>query len=138
MGTNERQVILERGFERAIATVLSAFLSEGFDVKPLNTGDVRCRERPSTCSRQASAKSRRFAFLEATLPELSFPALANAAPTLLGCRLRLVELSGSCTLLTAENPLTNYPLLASMVPRIADRVGRALRTVIGTDVLTAA
>jgi hypothetical protein len=137
MNTDERRLILDRGFERAIETVLSAFLSEGFSVKPLDAGDLHHRERPSTCSGHTDG-SLRFALLEATLPELSFAALPGDVPALLGCRLTLFELTGSCTLLTADNPLRKYPLLASSVPRIADRVSRALRTVIGTGVLTAA
>jgi len=138
MGTDERRLILDRGFERAMETVLSAFIREGFSVKPLEAGDLHYRERASTCSGQTTNGSLRFALLEATLPELSFAALPGDAAALLGCRLTLFELTGSCTLLTAENPLTKYPLLASIVPRVADRVSRALRTVIGTGVLTAA
>ena len=138
MTTDEQRLILDRGFERAMETVLGAFLREGFNVTPLDAGDLHHRDRLSTCGGQSTERSLRFARLEATLPELSIAALPVEAPALLGCRLTLFELTGSCTLLTAENPVTRYPLLASIVPRIADRVGRALRTVIGTGVLTAA
>lgn len=130
MGSDDRRLILGRGFEPAMETVLAAFLREGFTVKPLDAGDLHQRDHPGS--------SLRFATLEASLPELCFRGFPADTPTLLACRVSLFELTGSCTLVTAENPLTRYPLLASMVPRIADRVGRALRVVIDAGVLTAA
>jgi hypothetical protein len=130
MASDDRRLILSCGFEHATETVLSAFLREGFNVRPIDAGDLHQREH--------SGSSLRFATLEASLPELCFRGFPADAPMLLACRVSLFELTGSCTLVTAENPLTRYPLLASIVPRIADRVGRALRVVIDAGVLTAA
>jgi hypothetical protein len=130
MDTSERRLILDRPFERAMETVLDAFLSQGFSVRPVDAGDLHQHERPGG--------PLRYAMLEATLPELAFRGFPADTPALLVCRLSLFELTGSCTLLTAENPVTRYPLLASMAPRLADRVSSALRVVIRAGVLTAA
>jgi len=130
MSSDDRRLVLGRGFELAMETVLAAFLGEGFTVTPLDAGDLHHRDQPG--------RSLRFATLQVTLPELCFRGLPADTPTVLACRVSLFELTQSCTLVTAENPLTRYPLLASMVPRLADRVARALRIVIDAGVLTAA
>jgi hypothetical protein len=130
MSSDDRRLILGRGFEVAMETVLAAFLAEGFTLKPLDAGDLHQRHK--------LGGPRRFATLEATLPELCFQGFSENRPTLLACRVSLFELTGFCTLVTAEHPLTRYPLLASMVPRIGDHVRRALRVVTETGVPTAA
>jgi hypothetical protein len=127
--TDERRLILDRSFERAMETVLDSFLREGFTLKPLDAGDLR---QPQGCSL-------RYALLEAELPELNFRGVPSASgERLLACRLSLYELTDACTLVTAENPLVRYPLLSSLAPRVGDRIGHALRTAIRAGVLTAA
>ena len=123
MSSEVRRLVLDQGFDRAVETVLSAFLTEGFAVEPVDGGDLHRR-----C---AAADRLRYTLLEATLPELGFVPCRciGGLPAILGCRIALFELTGSCTLVTASSPLARYPLLASLVPRLSDRVGSALRQV---------
>jgi len=131
MNTDERRLILDRGFERALETVLDAFLSEGFAINPVGAGDLH---RPNSPGHE-----RRYAMLDASLPELEFrPADEAAAPAVLGCRVSIFQLTGSCTLVTVENPIVRYPVLAALVPRVAERVERVLRALVRLGVLTAA
>jgi len=124
MSTEDRRLVLDQGFDRAVETVLDAFLSEGFTVTPIDGGDLHQR-----CVADGPL---RYALLEASLPELSFVPCRRAAglPAILGWRISLFELTGACTLVTASHPLTRYPLLASLVPRLSDRIDGALRLVI--------
>jgi hypothetical protein len=121
MNTDERRLVLDESFERSVARVLDAFLRAGFKVEARDAGDLHQRVIPGD--------PLRYALLEASLPELTFrpPGSCSTAPGLLGCRVTLFELTGSCTLVTAENPLGRYPLLASLVPRMTERVGAALK-----------
>jgi hypothetical protein len=123
MPTENRRLVLDEGFTRAVETVLEAFLSEGFTVMPIDGGDLH--------RRPLAGRPLRYALVEATLPELSFVPCGWAAglPAILGCQVSLFELTASCTLVTASNPLTRYPLIASLVPRLSDRIGGALRHV---------
>ena len=120
MSNADRRLVLDQGFDRAIETVLNAFLTEGFAVEPVDGGDLHRR-----CT---AADRLRYALLEATLPELGLvPCRCRGGlPAILGCRIALFELTGTCTLVTASSPLSRYPLLATLVPRLSDRVGRAL------------
>jgi hypothetical protein len=131
MDTNERRLILARCYDRAIETVLDAFLGEGFTLTPIEAGDLHRHAAP--------AEPWRYAALEATLPELSCceigPPTASAT---LGCRLSFFELAESCTLLTAENPRVRYPPLDPLVSRFNERIGDALRRVMRAGILTAA
>lgn len=124
MNTEERRILLDKSFDRALETVLAAFLREGFTVKPVDGGDLH---------RQSASDPLRYAQLEASLPEISFRAAGRSVPasTLLACRLSLFELTGSCTLVTAENPIDRYPLLSALVPQVTEHVGHALRLVSG-------
>lgn len=121
MFSADRRLVLDRGFDRAVEIVLGAFLSEGFAVEPVDGGDLH--------QRCAAVDRLRYTELEVTLPELGFVPCRRMGglPLLLGCRIALFELTGSCTLVTASSPLTRYPLLASLVPRLSDRVGSALQ-----------
>ena len=120
MSTKDRRLILDQGFDHAVETVLSAFLAEGFTIEPVDGGDLH--------QRCASADRLRYALLKATLPELSFVpcGCGGGLPAILGCRISLFELTGSCTLVTASNPLARYPMLASLVPRLSERLGGAM------------
>jgi hypothetical protein len=120
----ESQVVVDRPFERALEAVLEAFVREGFAVDPLEAGRLQFYTFPGDLLR--------YARIEASLPELSFSGAQTAANassdcSLLGCRISLYELTGSCTLVTAENALLRYPLLASLVPRVTRRIASALR-----------
>jgi hypothetical protein len=123
MSATDRQLVLDQGFDRAVETVLNAFLTEGFTIEPVDGGDLH--------QRCASADRLRYARLEATLPELSFVpcGYGGGLPAILGCRISLFELTRTCTLVTASNPLARYPMLASLVPRLSERLGGALHTV---------
>lgn len=125
MSTRDHRLVLDQGFSRAVETVLDAFLSEGFTITPIDGGDLH---QPCVAGDRL-----RYALVEAALPELNFVPCGcrPGLPTILGCRISLFELTGSCTLVTASNPLTRYPLLASLVPRLSDRIGGALRTIVG-------
>jgi hypothetical protein len=120
MSNADRRLVLDQGFDRAIETVLNAFLTEGFAVEPVDGGDLHRR-----CT---AADRLRYALLEATLPELGLvPCRCRGGlPAILGCRIALFELTGTCTLVTASSPLSRYPLLAALVPRLSDRAGSAL------------
>lgn len=125
MFSEDRRLVLDRGFDRALEIVLSAFLSEGFAVAPVDGGDLHQR-----CT---AVDRRRYTELEVTLPELGFVPCRRLGglPALLGCRIALFELTGTCTIITASSPLARYPLLAALVPRLSDRVGSALRQAAG-------
>jgi hypothetical protein len=111
--TDERRLILDRGFERAMETVLDAFLCEGFTINPMDAGDLH---RPST-----PGKPLRYALLEATLQD---PAgCAQQSSSCVRCRLLLFELTGSCTLVTADTNLAPY---AAPAPAMHRRVDAAL------------
>lgn len=116
----DRRVVVDQGFDRAIETVLHAFLNAGFAITPIEGGDLRQKGRSGGCLR--------YILLEARLPELSFVASAcrrEAAP-ILGCRISVYEVTGRCTFVTTSNPLARYPFLASLVPRLSERTRSAL------------
>jgi len=123
MSSKDRRLVLGQGFDRAVETVLNAFLTEGFTIEPVDGGDLH--------QRCASADRLRYALLDATLPELSSvpSGCGGGLPAILGCRISLFELTGSCTLVTASNPMARYPMLASLVPRLSERLAGALHTV---------
>jgi len=120
---SDRRLVLDQSFDDVVDCVLAAFIGEGFSVRSLDGGDLRA---PS-----ASAGHRRYALLGVVLPELSWRGSALHADdsALLGCRLALFELTDSCTLLTAENPMMRYPGLAALVPRVNQRIATALGNV---------
>ena len=137
MNIDERRLILGRGFERAMETVLDAFLHEGFTVTPIDAGDLHHRSHHRT----DPGCSLRYALLEATLPELKAPAvvgvMAGKSPPP-ACRVSVFELNGACTLVTAENALVRYPLLEPLARGATDRMADALRLIVRRDVPTAA
>ena len=118
--TADRRLVVDQGFTRTIESVLQAFLSAGFSVTPIEGGDLHRRSAPGG--------SLRYILLEARLPELSFVASAcrREATPILGCRISVYEVTGSCTFVTTSNPLARYPLLASLVPRLSERTRSAL------------
>jgi len=137
MNIDERRLILSRGFERAMETVLDAFLHEGFTVTPIDAGDLHHRSQ----HRIDPGCSLRYALLEATLPELKAPSSigrAEGTPPLPACRVSVFELNGACTLVTAENALVRYPLLESLARSATDRMAGALRLIVRRDLSTAA
>ncbi len=131
MNTAGRRLILDRCFDRALESVFDAFVREGFTVDLVAAGDLQ---------RQTSRDvPLRYALLDATLPELDLRDAPSAqSPTLLGCRVSVFEMAGSCTLVTAENPIGGYPALASLVPRIAGRARHAMRLLSRVGTLNAA
>jgi len=118
--TSDRRLVVDQGFTRTIETVLQAFLSAGFSVTPIEGGDLHQKCAPGG--------SLRYVLLEARLPELSFIASScrPEATPILGCRISVYEVTGSCTFVTTSNPLARYPLLASLVPRLSARTRSAL------------
>jgi hypothetical protein len=123
MSTKDRRLVLDQGFDRTVETVLDAFLAEGFTIEPIDGGDLH--------NRCGSVDRLRYALLEATLPELRFvPSGCGPLPAILACRITLFELTGTCTLVTASSPLQRYPTLASLMPRLSERLGGALHTVV--------
>jgi hypothetical protein len=123
MSPEDRRLVVDQEFDRAVEVVLDGFLREGFTIRPVDGGDLH--------QRCAAGHTLRYAMLEASLPELAFVpgvGVESLAP-ILGCRISLFELTGSCTLVTVSNPLTRYPLLSSLVPRLTERLGGALRLV---------
>jgi len=134
MNIDEQRLILGRGFERTMETVLDAFLHEGFTVTPIDAGDLH--HRSHVCPHDGG--SLRYALLEATVPELKASSPVAGAEELPACRVSVFELNGACTLVTAENTLVRYPLLESLARNAADRMGNALRLIVRRDVSTAA
>jgi hypothetical protein len=131
MNGEERRLILDRGFDRTVDTVLDAFLQEGFRMNPVGAGDLR---RPET-----SPRTRRYAMLDAVLPELTFrEAASSEPPAVLGCRISIFELTTACTLVTIERPVVRYPMLAALVPRVTERVGHVVSILLQRGTLTAA
>ena len=123
MRTDERRILLDKSFEQAIESVLEAFLREGFDVNPVDGGDLHRHTAPGD--------PLRYAQLEALLPGFGFR-LGDTRPSrssFLACRLSLFEVTGSCTLVVAENRLEQYPALQALFPRVTDQIGHALRVV---------
>ena len=132
MKTNDRRLIVDHRFDYTVETVIDAFLREGFTIRPVGAGDLRQYSAPGD--------PLRYAVLEATLPELAFAAggrRAEFAP-MLGCQIAVYELVGQCTMVTAASPVADYPQLASLVPRLTDRLGSALRAITRTNAVTEA
>jgi hypothetical protein len=123
MSTNDRRLVLDQGFDRTVEIVLNAFLAEGFRIEPVDGGNLHPR-----C---ASPDRLRYALLVATLPELgSVPCRCHGGlPAMLGYRISLFELPGTVTLVTASTPLSRYPMLATLVPRLPERLHGALHAV---------
>jgi hypothetical protein len=131
MEPEERQLILDRGFDRAMETVLRAFLEEGFAVNPVGAGDLH---RPGS-----PGHGRRYALLDAALPEVASRSRgASDAPTSFTCRVSMFELAGSCTLVTVENPIVRYPVLATLLPPVSERIRQVWRTLQRSGTLNAA
>jgi hypothetical protein len=114
----EARLVLDEGFERAVARVVDALVNEGFTVRALDRGN---HHRP------IHGGSLRYALLEAALPDppVDRPSSGSTSPANSWCRLCLVEVTGSRTLVTVERPRAPYPLLASPA-RVAERVANAL------------
>jgi hypothetical protein len=131
MNDDERRLIVDRGFERTLETVLDALLDERFRIDPVGAGDLH---RSQSCG-----QTRRYVMLDAVLPELDFrPQDASAPPAALGCRVSVFELTASCTLVTLERPIVPYPMLSTLVPRVSERLERVIRALVHRGVLTAA
>ena len=62
ISTADRCLVVDKGFDRTVETVLQAFLNAGFSVTPIEGGDLHQKRGPSG--------RLRYALLEATLPEL--------------------------------------------------------------------
>ena len=120
MSATDRRLVVDQGFDQTVETVLQAFLNAGFTVTPIDGGDLHQKSEPGG--------RLRYALLEATLPELCFirTTCRRDFPPILGCRISVYEVTGSCTFVTTSNPLTRYPLLASLVPRLSERTRNAL------------
>jgi hypothetical protein len=132
MKTEER-LILDCSFERAVEAVLDACLAEGFTIAPVCAGNLH--------RQSSSGRPLRYALLDATLPELSFNAVGTTTfttPTMFSCRVSLYELVGSCTLVTVERPVVRYPVIASLVPRAAERASHVMGRLMRLGILEAA
>jgi hypothetical protein len=131
MNIEERRIILDRGFDRAVNTVLDAFLQEKFLITPAGAGDVHRAGSPGC--------RRRYAILEATIPEVEFRAEEAKPPAQPpGCHVSIFELSGSCTLVTIETPIVHSPILATLVTRASDRISRVVHALLAVGNLNAA
>jgi hypothetical protein len=121
MSNHERRMVLDEGFERAVALVVEAFLREGFTVEALDAGDLHRLAAPGD--------QLRFAWLGASLLDREICPSAPAAPVprCVGCRLCVYELTGSCTLVTAEHQGSSDPVLALHEPLLTERTASALR-----------
>jgi hypothetical protein len=133
MEAYERRLIVDRAFDRTVEAVIDAFLREGFTITPVDAGDLR--------HRPVSGEPLRFAVAEASLPGLLpvGPRAATGDSPLLGCKIAVYELVGSCTLVIATAPSLVYPTLASMAPGLRERINGALRTLTraGTGIVAA-
>jgi hypothetical protein len=116
MKIEECRLMIDRGFEETIDIVSERFHRAGFRVTQTEEGDRQNWARPG--------EPRHYAVLNASLPELSFPGDAQSA--VLGCRLSIFALTPTCTLLAAETPLTRYPALAVLIPRVERRIHNTL------------
>ena len=118
--TADRRLVVDQGFDRTVETVLQAFLDAGFSATLIEGGDLHQTSGPGG--------PLRYAVLEATLPELGFvrSSCGREFSPILGCRVSVCEITGSCTFVTTSNPLAHYPLLASLVPRLSERTRNAL------------
>ena len=116
--TSDRRLVVDQGFTRTIETVLQAFLSAGFSVTPIEGGDLHQKCAPGG--------SLRYVLLEARLPELSFIASScrPEATPILGCRISVYEVTGSCTFVTTSNPLARLAMARPIrpSPRIPSRL----------------
>lgn len=125
MDLDEKRVVIDRTFDRAVKRVLDGFLHAGFRITASEAGDLH--------ERSHAGHSMRYAFLDATLPELPAP----SERPLPSCRLALFELNEACTLLTAENRLVRYPVLAPFATQNGDRIEDALRLIVRDEVAAA-
>jgi hypothetical protein len=120
MTAYERRLIVDRGFDGTVETVIDAFLREGFTITPVGAGDLR--------HQPACGDPLRYAVLEAWLPGaiLVAPRSGTGRSALLSCKISVYELVGSCTLVTATAPGGDYATLASLAPGLNDHIGKAL------------
>jgi hypothetical protein len=116
----ERRLILDRDFDRGLASVIDAFLEQSFTVTPVDAGDLHRQGKPGV--------PLRYALLRATPPEMST----------VECRVSVFEIAGSCTLVTVEDPFARQPHLAMLMPRVVGRVSDAIQLLMRSGVLTAA
>ena len=75
--------------------------------------------------------------LQQVAADVDLVALEPVTP-LLGCRVSVFELTGSCTLVTIESPVVNYPALSGLVPRVTERLTRVVHTLLAAGNLNAA
>jgi hypothetical protein len=121
METNERRLIVDRGFDRTIELLIDAFLRAGFTIEPFGAGDLRM------C--QATGNTLRHAVLEAWLPaSVIAPGRRVNIASLPSCEIAVHELVGSCTLVTAAAHGRDCPTFGSLGPSLDQRIGRALRS----------
>jgi hypothetical protein len=129
MNIEERRIILDRGFDRALNTVLDAFLQEKFVITPTGAGDVHRPGSPGC--------PRRYAIFEATVGEVTAPQATPFVPPR-GCHVSIFELAGSCTLVTVESPVVEYSALATRLTRVSDRISRVVHALLAVGNLNAA
>jgi hypothetical protein len=116
----EKRLILDRDFDRALGSVVDAFLAQSFTVTLVDAGDLHRSGAPGL--------PLRYARLRATPPEMST----------LDCIVSVFEMMGSCTLVTVEDGFGRQPHLAVLLPRVVGRVNDAIRLLLRSGVLTAA
>jgi hypothetical protein len=101
MDINERRIILDRGFERALTAVLEAFAHEGFVINPGDAGDLHRHDVACDRLGDRAGDRRRYAVLDATLIDPVAGSVSVARRTRrCACRVSMFELAGACTLVT--------------------------------------
>ena len=126
MDIEERRLILDRGFDRALDAVLDAFLTEGFTLNPTGAGNLHRPGQPGHACR--------YVMLEASLAVAGCEGVQQAP---LGCHVSLFELIGSCTLVTIEKPAARYGEPARG-PRLTEHLGHAIHSLMRAGTLNAA
>ena len=119
----DRRLVLDRASTMRSRPCSVLSLVRDSQSSPSMAGPARgARQRPaSLCTSQGHAAR----------AELRPVWNGGGLPAILGCRISLFELAGSCTIVTASSPLARYPLLASLVPRLTDRLGGAMHAAAG-------
>lgn len=127
-----RRIVIDRSFERALWSVMEAFVAAGFTINATAVHET---------VRRAGKDLRRYVLLEALHPRLMWEALRLDLDigVLLPCEIAVYELADGQTVVTVADPMApaayfatwrkDHPALAAVARDLEDRVAEALQRV---------
>jgi uncharacterized protein (DUF302 family) len=127
-----RRIVINRSFERALWSVMEAFVTAGFTINATSVHHT---------VRRAGRDLRRYVLLEALHPQVLWEALRLDLDigVLLPCEIAVYELADGQTVVTAADPMApaayfaswrkDHPALAAVARDLENHVAEALRAV---------